>query len=103
MWRNNRLFVNLRNDPAVLQFAREQAQRLKHPVDVDWALIDFYIKRKGGPDNDLAARYNGVIADSLDRRQQLIEEDQLRQSAVLQDRPSGDPKLRWLDSLQRGR
>ena len=42
-----------------------------------------------------------VLAGHLERRQQSVEEDQLRASAVLQDRPSTDPQLRWLDRLAR--
>jgi hypothetical protein len=154
MYRNNDVFTGLRNDPSVHEFAKARSVQLGHPVEVDWALIDSYVKtvelsrfealkadpqvadyaakikkpvtldlihdyvawrldeaRKagdtGGVDwvskNNLVERYNQVIQENLDRRQQLIEEDQLRQSSVLQDKPISDPKLRWLDQLQRGR
>ncbi len=105
MYRNNDVFVNLRNDPAVHQFAHDESNRLKRPVDLDWSLIDSYIKQKTEPSSDLAKRYNQVISENLERKQQLIEEDQLRQSSVLQDQPKADVpnKLRWLDALQRGR
>jgi hypothetical protein len=53
--------------------------------------------------NDLAECYNKVIVENLERRQQLTEEDQLRQSSVLQTPPVPDPKMLWLDRLQRGR
>ncbi|MCX5795686.1 MAG: hypothetical protein NTY77_09355 [Elusimicrobia bacterium] len=154
MYRNNDVFVNLRNDPSVHEFAQAQSVKLGHSVEVDWALIDSYVKQMertrfetlksdpqviefaaksskpvsldlihdfmtwrldearksgdtGGVDwvakNNLVERYNQVINENLDRKQQLIEEDQLRQSSVLQDKPISDPKLRWLDQLQRGR
>ena len=154
MYRNNDVFVGLRNDPSLHEFAQAQSLKLGHPVETDWALVDSYVKqversrfetlktdpqvvdysvktnkpvtmdlihdymawrldeaRKAGDNagvdwvrqNNLVERYNQVITENLDRKQQLIEEDQLRQSSVLQDKPISDPKLRWLDQLQHGR
>jgi hypothetical protein len=154
MYRNAEIFHSLRNDPAVHEFARARSAQLGRKVEVDWTLIDSYVKqmelkrfealktdpsvtefaaknkrpvsleliqdyvawrlaeaRKAGDNttidwvskNNLPDRYNQTIGDHLERKQQLIEEDQLRQSSVLQDKPISDPKLRWLDQLQRGR
>jgi hypothetical protein len=154
MYRNSEIFHSLRNDPAVHEFARARSAQLGRKVEVDWTLIDSYVKqmelkrfeslktdpavaefasknkravtveliqdymtwrleeaRKAGDNttidwvskNNLPDRYNQTIGDHLERKQQLIEEDQLRQSSVLQDKPISDPKLRWLDQLQRGR
>jgi hypothetical protein len=154
MYRNNDLFVNLRNNAAVHEFAKAQSLTLGHPVDVDWSLIDAYVTHveqqrfetlKSDPrvldfaakskrpvsldlihdyvtsrqqealksgdkaslawvdNNDLVERYNKVIGENLERRQQLTEEDQLRQSSVLQTPSVPDPKMIWLDRLQRGR
>ncbi|MEK7859215.1 MAG: hypothetical protein AAB320_08750 [Elusimicrobiota bacterium] len=152
MFRDHELFVSLRNDPAVHEFARAETQRLGKPVAVDWPLVDAYIKnveraRLGalGGDagvlefaarqgrevdaalirdyvqtriksaqtsgakedaawvahNTLVERYERTVTETLNKKQELVEEDQLRSSSVLQDKPRADPRTRWLDLLAR--
>jgi len=83
--------------------------------EVDLPLVRDYVRmreaeaRKSGnaedkawvDNNNLVERYDRTISEVLDRRQELIEKDLLRQSSVLQDHPISDPKTRWLDRLSR--
>lgn len=141
MMNDNPFFVGLRNDPAILDFARREGVRLNKKVEVDWLLIDSYVKNlerrrvadlsldpavqafareKGRPidarlirdylaqaddavkaKHGLVERYELEVRRELDRKQQNVEEDQLRSSSVLQDRPIIDHRLRWLDMLAR--
>jgi len=100
-------FEALKGDPRVREFAAGR--------EVDLPLVRDYVRmreaeaRKSGnaedkawvDNNNLVERYDRTISEVLDRRQELIEKDLLRQSSVLQDHPISDPKTRWLDRLSR--
>jgi len=97
----------------VQKLAGEESARLGKTVDVDWGFVNSFILKQeaaGSPvgpadllADSLPERYNQVISDNLDRKQELIEHDQLTQSSVLQDAATPDPKMLWLRQLQSGR
>ena len=78
-------FLEMRKDPAFQEYTRTHGGR------IDWqTLNDYLVARasdKSGEGRLLYQRYEKVVRESLERRNLEVEENLLRQSNVLTDKP----------------
>ncbi|MBI5210317.1 MAG: hypothetical protein HY927_10135 [Elusimicrobia bacterium] len=93
MVRNEGVFAELRNDPALQQYAKKLGRAL------DWSLIHDYMQLPEVAKSraELLGRYNESVMKTLDARQLDVELEQLNSSSVGEKATKFDPKYRGLE------
>ncbi len=100
MFETNEFFVEMRKDPSFQEYARTRGGR------IDWSAVnDYVLARRDGEETPgegalLYQRYEKAVRKNLADRNLEVEENLLRQSQVLNDRPTTQGKNPALERIR---